>query len=79
VFDFVAPDGSLVDCCPIHEIRNPKAVYAMQSIGYRAWMDEAEKDGAMFSSDGVKVSRVIECIRSAETCRTWTPTAPKSS
>ena len=55
--------------------KDAEMVYIMQSIGYRAWMDEAERrlkaiEDPEFDEDW---SAVHQAERNAETCRTWTP------
>ena len=46
----------------------PRDLYIIQSIGYRAWMDEAESFDETWGS-----RQRADAMRNAETCRTWTP------
>ena len=72
------------------EIIEAEDLYAIQSIGYRAWMDEAERlktllaqmyDGTddFYGRQRVNADAWACAIANAETCRTWTPTSTKSS
>lgn len=49
-------------------------VWLIQSVGYRAWMDEAKRIEAKHVKTGEGFADALRAQANAETCRGWMPT-----